>query len=54
MEKKQEIQKRIQELREKIQYHDYRYYVLDKPVISDRDYDALMRELELGTPYPPW
>lgn len=46
MEKKQEIQEQIQKLREKIRYHDYRYYVLDKPVISDRDYDALMRELE--------
>jgi len=46
MEKKQEIQKRIQELREKIQYHDYRYYVLDKPVISDQEYDALMQELK--------
>lgn len=37
---------RIQELREQIHYHNYRYYVLDSPVISDEEYDRLMRELE--------
>ena len=46
MEKKHEIEERVHELREQIRYHDYRYYVLDKPVISDQDYDALMRELD--------
>jgi len=47
------IEQRIQELREKIRYHDYRYYVLDKPMISDQGYDALMRELEaLEHTYP--
>ena len=25
-------------------YHNYRYYVLDDPVITDQEYDALMRE----------
>ena len=38
--------KRIQELRESINYHNYRYYVLDDPEISDSDYDRLFRELE--------
>ncbi len=37
---------RARELREAIDYHNHRYYVLDDPVISDADYDALFRELE--------
>jgi DNA ligase (NAD+) len=40
-----EAAKRINELREQIRRHDYRYYVLDDPEISDARYDALMREL---------
>ena len=28
-----------------INYHDYRYHVLDNPEIADAEYDALMREL---------
>jgi DNA ligase (NAD+) len=53
--------KRIEELREIINYHNYRYYVLDSPEISDAEYDELMRELrqleaehpELVTPDSP-
>ncbi len=37
--------KRVQKLRELVNYHNYRYYVLDDPEISDADYDRLMREL---------
>lgn len=37
---------RIRELREEIRAHDHRYYVLDRPTISDAAYDRLMRELE--------
>ncbi len=56
-EKKREIPKevieRVKKLREEIEYHNYRYYVLDSPVISDAEYDALMRELkELEAKYP--
>lgn len=40
-----EIETRIQELRERIREADHAYYVLDNPMISDADYDALMREL---------
>lgn len=36
---------RAAELREELRRHDYRYYVLDDPVISDAEYDALFREL---------
>ncbi|MGD8576373.1 MAG: hypothetical protein PVG13_04730, partial [Thiohalophilus sp.] len=38
--------KHIDELREQIDYHNYRYYVLDDPEIPDAEYDRLMRELE--------
>jgi len=38
--------KRIDELREQLREHSYRYYVLDDPTISDRDYDMMLRELE--------
>ncbi len=54
-------QTKIQALRDKINYHNYRYYVLDDPEISDAEYDRLMRELidfeakhpELITPDSP-
>ncbi|MDZ7261106.1 MAG: NAD-dependent DNA ligase LigA, partial [candidate division KSB1 bacterium] len=42
---REEAQKEIQRLREEIHYHNYRYYVLDDPVISDAQYDQLMRQL---------
>ncbi len=55
------IAKKIEALREKIRHHEYRYYVLDAPEISDADFDALMNELkrleaehpELVTPDSP-
>jgi DNA ligase (NAD+) len=48
-----EVIERVKKLREEIEYHNYRYYVLDSPVISDAEYDALMRELrELEAMYP--
>jgi DNA ligase (NAD+) len=41
------------QLRNQIHYHDYRYYVLDDPEISDAEYDLLFRELEqLEEQYP--
>ncbi len=48
-----DVARRIEELREQIRYHSYRYYVLDDPVISDAAYDALYRELqELEAAHP--
>jgi DNA ligase (NAD+) len=41
----QEVVARVQELREQINYHNYRYYVLDDPVISDAEFDRLLQEL---------
>ena len=44
---------RAEELRAQIRYHDYRYYVLDSPEISDAEYDVLMRELkDIETRFP--
>ena len=40
-----EIIANIQELRKKLHHHNYRYYVLDDPEISDSEYDRLMQEL---------
>ncbi len=39
-------QDRINQLREEINHHNYRYYVEDDPEITDSDYDKLMRELQ--------
>ena len=48
-----EIEEKVKKLRKEIEYHNYRYYVLNDPVISDPEYDALMRELEeLERQYP--
>jgi len=43
---KEEARKRIEKLREEINYHNYRYYVLNDPIISDEEYDELFRELQ--------
>ena len=40
------VKQRIEELRKTINYHNYRYYVLDSPEVSDAEYDELMRELK--------
>src|SRR5260370_10609536 len=47
------VKKEIEELREKLRYHEYRYHVLDDPEISDAAYDRLinrLRELEAAHP----
>jgi DNA ligase (NAD+) len=49
----QEAKLRVEDLRSEINYHDYRYHVLDSPEIDDAKYDALMRELrELEGKFP--
>lgn len=50
---REQAEKRIKELRKIIEYHNYRYYVLDSPEISDAEYDELYRELvRLEEMYP--
>ena len=52
---------RAEDLRKLLEYHGWRYYVLDEPEIGDAEYDALYRELvlleelhpELKTPDSP-
>lgn len=41
-----DIKQHIQRLRDELNYHDYRYYVLDSPEIPDAEYDRLLRELQ--------
>lgn len=40
------VKEKIEDLREKIRHHEYRYYVLDSPEISDAKFDRLMKELK--------
>ncbi len=50
---RQEAERQIELLRQQLQYHNYRYYVLDDPQISDAEYDQLMRRLqELEAAFP--
>ena len=50
---KSNAEQRINQLRERIRQHDYQYYVLDTPIVSDNEYDGLFRELQaLEADYP--
>ncbi|MEN6440973.1 MAG: NAD-dependent DNA ligase LigA [Syntrophobacter sp.] len=61
MDEKQDIRALIEELRRQIAHHNYRYYALDEPEVSDAEYDRLFAELvglenenpELITPDSP-
>ncbi len=53
MEDIEKVRSEIEKLREIIRHHDYCYYVLNSPEISDEEYDALFRKLqELEAKYP--
>jgi len=48
-----DIHQRINELKEEIEKHNYYYYVLDSPIVSDTEWDKLFKELEaLESEYP--
>jgi DNA ligase (NAD+) len=61
MGKLEEVKRKVEKLREEIRHHDYRYYVLNQPEISDKEYDDLVKKLkqlekqhpELVTPDSP-
>ena len=40
------VKNRIVKLRDIINNHNFKYYVLDEPVISDSEYDTIFKELE--------
>jgi len=45
----------LEQLKEKINYHNYRYHVMDAPVISDYEYDQMVGELtEIESKHPEW
>jgi len=41
-----DTEKKIESLRQKIRHHEYLYYVLDQPEVSDLDFDKLMQQLQ--------
>jgi len=46
---------RLKTLRKEINYHNYRYHVLDDPVVSDFEFDQLLIELrQIESQYPQW
>ncbi|HOU35954.1 MAG TPA: hypothetical protein PK562_01645 [Candidatus Omnitrophota bacterium] len=50
-----QIARQIEELRNQLREHDYLYYVLSQPKISDKEYDDLLRRLlELENRYPQY
>ena len=50
-----DIEKRIKDLRAELAEHNYRYYVLDDPIISDYAFDQMLKELqELEDKYPEY
>ena len=52
-DQQEEIRSRMEDLREKLHYHNHRYYVLNDPEIEDFEFDKMLRELEeLEEQYP--
>ena len=50
-----ELPQKLEKLRDKIRYHEHRYYVLDDPEISDAEFDRLLNELKgLEAKHPEW
>src|SRR5574342_200466 len=46
---------RYEELKQQIHFHNYRYHVLDAPVISDLEFDRLLNELkQIEAEHPDW
>jgi len=41
-----DVRQEVERLRREIEHHNYRYYVLDDPLVSDAEYDTLFRRLE--------
>lgn len=49
----EKVRQEAENLKKEIEYHNYRYYVLSSPIITDEEYDKLMKKLiELEEKYP--
>jgi DNA ligase (NAD+) len=49
------IRQHLDDLRKQLHFHNYRYHVLDAPVISDQEYDRLLAELkQIENEHPEW
>jgi DNA ligase (NAD+) len=49
------LRSRYEDLKSQINFHNYRYHVLDAPVISDAEYDKLLNELKrIEADHPDW
>lgn len=54
-ERGQDLQKQLSDLRLLLIYHEYRYYILNDPVVSDFEYDQLYKQLEaIEEQHPEW
>ena len=50
-----QLSKKYISIQKKIRFHDYEYYILDEPSISDHEYDDLFRELrQIESEHPDW
>ena len=50
-----QLSKKYISIQKKIRFHDYEYYILDEPLISDHEYDELFKELkEIEAEHPEW
>lgn len=55
MSDEQALKQRLEDLRAELREHNYRYYVLNEPIISDYEYDQLMAELlRIESEHPEW
>lgn len=51
----QDLRNRLEQLKREINYHNYRYHVIDSPVISDYEFDKLVKELrDIESAHPDW
>jgi len=52
---RRDAKREIEELRKEVEEHNYKYYVLDEPSISDAEFDALLKRLlQLEREHPEW
>jgi len=50
-----DLRSRYEWLKQEVHYHNYRYHVLDAPIISDAEYDRLVKELkQIEAEHPDW